>query len=61
MTERLHPQSYNTLEQLVKLHGAARVIEAVKEINRRLCGPINPTPYQQFVDRNGGRPAFKQR
>jgi hypothetical protein len=58
MSERLHPQTYHTLEQLVKLHGADKLIEAIKEINLRLA---NPTPYQQFVDRNGGRPAFKER
>jgi hypothetical protein len=58
MTERLHPVSYSTLEQLVKLHGADKLIKAIKEIDLRLS---NPTPYQQFVDRNGGKPAFKER
>lgn len=31
-TDRLHPESMSTLRQLVKLHGAERVIEAVREI-----------------------------
>lgn len=36
MSERLHPESLRQLEQLVKLHGAARVIAAVREIAARL-------------------------
>jgi hypothetical protein len=34
--ERLHPESLRTLEQLVKLHGADRLIKAIREIEQRL-------------------------
>lgn len=34
--ERIHPSSYRELEQLVKLHGAERLIEAIREIAKRL-------------------------
>lgn len=32
MTERLHPQSWRELRQLVKLHGAPAIMRAVAEI-----------------------------
>lgn len=30
--ERLHPESLHALRQLIKLHGASRLIAAIKEI-----------------------------
>jgi hypothetical protein len=36
MKERLHPASIATLEQLVKLHGVAALIAALREIEARL-------------------------
>ncbi len=33
--DRIHPESYRTLEQLVKIHGSARLITAIREIDAR--------------------------
>lgn len=33
---RLHPQSYKELRQLVLLHGAENIIQAVRKINDEL-------------------------
>lgn len=35
LTERLHPQTMETLRELVKLHGAPRLIEAIRGIETR--------------------------
>jgi hypothetical protein len=32
--DRLHPETLHTLRQLVKLHGAAALIEAIQQIER---------------------------
>lgn len=38
--ERIHPESARTLEQLVKLHGAPRLIATIKEIEARLLAAL---------------------
>jgi hypothetical protein len=35
MIDRLHPQTMETVRQLIKLHGASALIEAVQQIERR--------------------------
>ena len=45
MYERIHPQSYRELTQLVKLHGAPRVLEAVREIERKLAFMTEDMPW----------------
>lgn len=35
MNEPLHPETYRTLEQLVKLHGRMKLIAAINEIAER--------------------------
>jgi hypothetical protein len=42
--DRLHPETLRTLEQMIKIHGADRLIKAIREIEKKLAANNPPRP-----------------
>jgi hypothetical protein len=51
MTERIHPESRQQLEQLIKLHGMQRILDTLREIAREQSGgtPSRGEPVNNHV------------
>ena len=43
MGKRLHPDTMHTLRQLVRLHGAEKLIAAIQQIEQELYHALSPT------------------
>ena len=50
-TNRLHPETIHTLRQLVRLHGAEKLIAAIQEIEKELYHAVSPTRDERVTRR----------